>query len=162
MVVSALKLIASCITSGRLHGIGIGSTLGELQQAINCEFVDVVNEGSDSMRRDYGFIEFYLNSGQNWTVSGGSIELHRLAARPHMADRCRIAMREDFPQYLTWDELYGELCKLPYPPVLQKIDQGDFLEYRASATRVSVLVNNDHEERDGWLGHGDVWSVSLG
>ncbi|MEU9624159.1 hypothetical protein [Streptomyces sp. NPDC048155] len=159
---SATELIASFIASGRLYGVGIGSTLMELQQAINCDFVDVVDEGGDSMRRDYGFIEFYLNSGQSWSVSGGAIELHRLATRSDMVDRWRTAMRDEFPQYITWDELFGEFSKLPNPPALQHIDQGDFQEYRASATKVSVLVNNDHEERDEWLGHGDVWSVSLG
>ncbi|MFF2190950.1 hypothetical protein [Streptomyces sp. NPDC058155] len=159
---SAAELIASFITSGRLYGVGIGSTLMELQKAINFDFVDVVDEDGDSMRRDYGFIEFYLNSGQSWSVSGGAIELHRLATRGDMADRWRAAMRDDFPQYLTWDELHGELSKLPNSPALQYIDQGDFQEYRASATKVSVLVNNDHEARDEWLGHGDVWSVSLG
>ncbi|MEV8405233.1 hypothetical protein AB0R12_05315 [Streptomyces niveus] len=159
---SATELIASFITSGRLYGVGIGSNLMELQQAINFDFVDVVDEDGDSMRRDYGFIEFYLNSGQSWSVSGGSIELHRLATRNDMADRWRAAMRDDFPQYLAWDELYGVLSKLPTPPALQYIDQGDFQEYRSSATKVSVLVNNDHEVRDEWLGHGDVWSVSLG
>ncbi|MFF4094667.1 hypothetical protein ACFYYY_12625 [Streptomyces sp. NPDC001834] len=162
MAVSATKLIASFITSGRLYGVGIGSTLMDLQQKINGDFVDVVDGEGDSMRRDYGFIEFYLNLDQNWSVSGGAIELHRLAARNDMANRWHIAMRDKFPQYLTWDDLRDELSKLPNPPALQIIDQGDFLEYRASATKVSVLVNNDHEERDEWLGHGDVWSVSLG
>lgn len=162
MAVSAAKLIASFIATGRLYGIGIGSTLMNLQQKINCDFVDVVDEDGDSMRRDYGFIEFYLNSGQDWCVSGGAIELHRLAARSNMANRWHAAMRDEFPQYLTWDELCDEFSKLPNPPALQVIDQGDFLEYRASATKVSVLVSNDHEERDESLGHGDVWSVSLG
>lgn len=159
---NAAELISSFIASGRLYGVGIGSTLTELQQAIDCDFVDVVDEGGDSMRRDYGFIEFYLNSGQNWSVSGGAIELHRLAARGDMVDRWRTAMCDDFPQYLTWDELLVEISRLPNPPALKFIDQGDFQEYRAPATKVSVLVNNDHEERDESLGHGDVWSVSLG
>ncbi|MFF2331283.1 MULTISPECIES: hypothetical protein [unclassified Streptomyces] len=162
MAVSAAELIASFIASGRLYGVGIGSTLVDLQQKINCDFVDVVDEDGDSMRRDYGFIEFYLNSGREWSVSGGAIELHRLATRSDMANRWRTAMFDGFPRYLAWDELRNELSELPNPPVLRVIDQGDFLEYRASATKVSVLVNNDHEERDEWLGHGDVWSVSLG
>ncbi|MEV4970005.1 hypothetical protein [Streptomyces scopuliridis] len=162
MTVTAVRRIASFIGSGRLYGVGIGSTLAQLDQAIQCDFVDVVDEEGDSMRRDYGFVEFYLNSDRDWTVSGGAIELHRLATRYEMADRWHAATRDKFPQYLTWGELNEEFSKLPDPPSLNLIDQGDFLEYRASATKVSVLVNNDQEERDGWLGHGDVWSVSLG
>ena len=159
---SAAELIASFIATGRLYGIGIGSTLTELQQAINFDFVDVVDENGDSMRRDYGFIEFYLNLDQDWRVSGGAVELHRLAVRSDMADRWRVAMHDSFPRYLAWDELYNDFSNLPSHPSLHNIDQGDFQEYRAAETKVSVLVSNDHEERDEWLGHGDVWSVSLG
>ncbi|MFD0297671.1 hypothetical protein ACFWJS_41690 [Streptomyces sp. NPDC127061] len=159
---SATKLIASFIATGRLYGVSIGSTLADLQQKINFDFVDVVDDGGDSMRRDYGFIEFYLNSDLSWSVSGGAIELHKLVARDDMVNRWRAAMRDEFPKYLAWDELSDELSKLSNPPVLRIIDQGDFLEYRAAATKVSILVNNDYEERDECLGHGDVWSVSLG
>ncbi|MFF9348073.1 hypothetical protein [Streptomyces sp. NPDC014734] len=155
-------MIASFIATGRLYGVGIGSTLANLRQNIICDFVDVVDEDGDSMRRDYGFIEFYLNLDQVWSVSGGAVELHRLAARSDVADRWRVAMGDDFARYLAWDELRAELERLPHPPVLEFVDQGDFLEYRSRATKVSVLVNNDHEERDGWLGHGDVWSIGLG
>lgn len=162
MAVSTTGIIASFIATGRLYEIGIGSTLSELQQAIDFDFVDVVDEDGYSMRRDYGFIEFYLNLDQDWRVSGGSVELHRLAVRSDMADRWHASMQDRFPQYLTWDELYSEFSSLPSAPSLQNIDQGDFQEYRAAETKVSVLVSNDHEERDEWLGHGDVWSVSLG
>ncbi|MFG2597643.1 hypothetical protein [Streptomyces sp. NPDC048462] len=159
---NATELIASFIATGRLYGVGIGSTLMNLQREIDCSFVDVFAGAGDSMRRDYGFIEFYFNSGQDWVVSGGGIELHRLAARSDLVVRWRAATCDEFPQYLTWDELRDELWRLPKPPVLKVIDQGDFLEYRAPASKVSVLVNNDHEQRDECLGHGDVWGVSLG
>ncbi|MFF3262581.1 hypothetical protein ACFYWO_25860 [Streptomyces sp. NPDC002932] len=159
---SATELIALFVATGRLHGVGIGSTLGDVQREIDSAFVDVVDAGGDSMRRDYGFIEFYFNSGQEWTVSGGAIELHRLAVRADLALRWRDAMRDEFPCYLAWEELLAEFSKRPDRPALEVIDQGDFLEYRASESKVSVLVNNDNEKRDEWLGHGDVWSVSLG
>lgn len=159
---SVTELIASFVATGRLYGVGIGSTLVDVQTEIDSDFVDVVDVDGDSMRRDYGFIEFYFNSGQHWTVSGGSIELHRLAVRSDLALRWSGAMRDEFPQYLAWEELLAEYSKLPDHPVLEVIDQGDFLEYRASVSKVSVLVNNDYEKRDEWLGHGDVWSVSLG
>ncbi|WP_328860942.1 hypothetical protein [Streptomyces sp. NBC_00306] len=74
----------------------------------------------------------------------------------------RMEMQVDLPQYLPWADLREKLARTPDSPALAETDQGDFLEYRAAATKVSVLVNNDHEERDSWVGHGDVWSVSLG
>ncbi|MER6606473.1 hypothetical protein ABT282_11340 [Streptomyces sp. NPDC000927] len=159
---SAVELIASFVATGRLYGVGVGSTLEELQQRIKFDFVDVLDEDGDSMRRDYGFIEFYLNSGQNWTVSGGSIEMHRLVVHEELIEQWCAVMGEEFPKFLGWDELRTEISRLPDAPTFRLIDQGDFLEYRAPMAKVSVLVNNDHEERGDWLGHGDVWSISLG
>ena len=95
-------------------------------------------------------------------MSGGALELHRLASGYERAEKWRQDMQVDFPQYLTWDDLREEFSRTPDSPTLAVTDQGDFLEYRAAATKVSVIVNNDHEERDSWVGHGDVWSVSLG
>jgi hypothetical protein len=160
--VTAIQLIASFVATGRLHGVGIGSTLSEVDQAIRSDFVDVVDESGLSLRRDYGFVEFYFNPGPDWVMSGGSIELHRLASDNERAEKWRRNMNVDFPQYMTWEELREELSRIPNSPPLTVIDQGEFLEYRAAETKVSVIVNNDHEERDSWVGHGDVWSVSLG
>ncbi|MFJ6370809.1 hypothetical protein ACIQK5_21865 [Streptomyces virginiae] len=47
-------------------------------------------------------------------------------------------------------------------PELTVGDQDDFLEYRAAASNVSVIVVDDEEEERGYHpGHGDVWSVGL-
>ncbi|MER6447559.1 hypothetical protein [Streptomyces venezuelae] len=87
---TGIELLASFIRTGRLHGIGIGSTLGE-------------------------------------------------------ADRAR-----------------QELGRISGAPELTVGDQGGFLEYRAAASGVSVIVVDDEEEERGYrVGHGDVWSVSL-
>ncbi|MFF4230983.1 hypothetical protein [Streptomyces sp. NPDC001820] len=159
---TAIQLIASFVATGRLHGVGIGSTLSEVDQAIRSDFIDVVDESGLSLRRDYGFVEFYFNPGPEWVMSGGSIELHRLASGYERAEKWRQNMNVHYPQYLTWKELREELSRIPDLPPLTVKDQGGFLEYRAAATKVSVIVNDDHEERDDWVGHGDVWSVSLG
>ncbi|MFG2672150.1 hypothetical protein [Streptomyces sp. NPDC048445] len=81
------------------------STLVDVERGIDSVFVDVVDAGGDSMRREYGFIEFYFNSGQDWTISGGAIELHRLAVLHDLALRWRNAMHDEFPRYLAWEEL---------------------------------------------------------
>jgi hypothetical protein len=163
LAVTAVQLIMSFVATGKLYGVGIGSTLGEMDQAIHSSFIDVVSEDGLTMRRDYGFVEFYFNSGAEWVVSGGAVELHRLGSRYEMAERWHKDMHTKFLQHLTWEELGEVIERIPDSPPLAVIDQGDFLEYRAASTKVSVLVNNDNEERNGsWLGHGDVWSISLG
>ncbi|MER7815181.1 hypothetical protein [Streptomyces sp. NPDC096153] len=160
---NALQVIASFIASGRLHGVGIGSTLTQVDESIHSDFIDVIDEEGLSLRRDYGFVEFYFNPGPDWVMTGGSLELHKLARNHSLSGRWREDMHVDFPQYVTWDELNEALSCLQDPLEDPKVtDQGDFMEYRFVSTKVSVLVSNDHEERDDWVGHGDVWSVSLG
>ncbi|MFF0067232.1 hypothetical protein ACFYRC_38215 [Streptomyces sp. NPDC005279] len=159
----AIPFLVSFITSGRLHGLGIGSTLSEVDQAIHSDFVDVVDEEGLSLRRDYGFLEFAFNPGSEWVMANCSIGLHRLASGRSMAKRWRKSMRVDFPRYLAWDELRDELSRTPGAPCLRVTDQGGFLEYSAAAANVnvSVIVSDDHETRGRSLGHGDVWSVSM-
>ncbi|MEJ8657937.1 hypothetical protein [Streptomyces sp. MS1.AVA.4] len=156
---NALQLIASFVSSGRLHGVGIGSTLTQVDLAIRSDFIDIIDDEGISLRRDYGFVEFYFNPGADWVMTGGSLELHKLAGNRSLAGRWHKNMKVEFPQYVTWNDLSRELSGLEDPKVT---DQGDFMEYHFPSTKVSVLVSNDHEERDEWVGHGDVWSVSLG
>ncbi|NUK04320.1 hypothetical protein HRW14_24610 [Streptomyces lunaelactis] len=158
---NALPFLVSFMTSGRLHGLGIGSTLSKVDQTIHAGFVDVVDDEGLSLRRDYGFLEFSFNPGPEWVMANCSIELHKLASSRSMAKKWRKSMQVHFPQYLAWDELRAELSRAPGTPSLKVTGQGGFLEYRAAATDVSVIVSDDHEARGRSLGHGDVWSVSL-
>ncbi len=159
---TGIEFLASFLRTGRLHGIGIGSTLGEVDRAVRHRFVDVVDEDGRSLRRDYGFVEFYFNAGNEWVMSGGSIELHRLASGRDRAKEWSRTMEIAFPRHVAWQDLRDELARIPGAPELTVGDQGGFLEYRASASGVSVLVVDDEEEERGChAGHGDVWSVSL-
>ncbi|WP_030765267.1 MULTISPECIES: hypothetical protein [unclassified Streptomyces] len=159
---NGIAFLASFLRTGRLHGIGIGSTLGEVDRAVRHRFVDVVDEQGESLRRDHGFVEFYFNPGEEWVMSGGSIELHRLASGRHMAKEWVRTMGVEFPRHVAWADVREELGRIPGAPELTVTDQGGFLEYRAAASGVSVIVVDDEEEERGYqAGHGDVWSVSL-
>ncbi|MGW0558055.1 hypothetical protein ACWDZ6_28405 [Streptomyces sp. NPDC002926] len=127
--------------------MGIGSTLSEVDQAIHSDFVDVVDEEGLSLRRDYGFFEFAFNPEPEWGMANCSIELHRLTSGRSMTKKWRKSMRVDFPRYLAWDELRDELSRVPGAPALKVTDKGGFLEYRASATNISVIVNEDQGRR---------------
>ncbi|MEV6583199.1 hypothetical protein AB0M92_34145 [Streptomyces sp. NPDC051582] len=159
---TGIEFLASFITTGRLHGIGIGSTLGEVDGALRHRYVDVVGEGGVSLRRDYGFAEFYFNPGEEWVMSGGSIELHRLANAPESAARWAESTGVEFDRYTAWADVREALSGVAPVPEFTVSDQGGFLEYRAESSCVSVLVVDDDEEERGYhVGHGDVWSVSL-
>ncbi|KOU23408.1 hypothetical protein ADK52_18270 [Streptomyces sp. WM6372] len=159
---TGIEFLASFIRTGRLHGIGIGSTLAEVGRALPYRCVDVVDEGGASLRRDYGFVEFYFNPGSEWVMSGGSIELHRLANAPGRAARWGAGTGVDFTPYTAWADVREALSELPAAPELTVTAQGGFLEYRAETSCVSLLVVDDEEERRGrHVGHGDLWSAGL-
>ncbi|MFJ3725192.1 hypothetical protein ACIPYQ_21840 [Streptomyces sp. NPDC090045] len=159
---NGIAFLASFLRTGRLHGLGIGSTLDEAGRAVRHRFVDVVDEGGESLRRDHGFVEFSFNPGDEWVMSGASIELHRLASGHDMAREWARIMEVDFPRHVAWEAVREELERVPGAPELTVSAQGGFLEYRAEASHVSVLVVDDEEEERGChTGHGDVWSVSL-
>lgn len=158
---NAIEFLTSLIRSGKLYSLGIGSTLDEVDQSVRCEFIDGVSKSGLSMRRDYGFFEFSFRSDPEWTVFAISIQLHRLASNFEMAQEWQRGMGTDFSRYTTWCELRDALSRVQQSPTLTVKDQGDFIEYRADATNVSVVVNNNHEERDCSVGQGDLWSVSL-
>ncbi|MEV7559241.1 hypothetical protein [Streptomyces sp. NPDC089795] len=103
-----------------------------------------------------------FNPGDDWVMSGGSVELHRLASRPDMAEEWARTTGVEFPRYVAWEDVREELGRIPGAPELTVGDQGGFLEHRAAASQVSVIVVDDEEEERGYhVGHGDVWSVSL-
>ncbi|WP_329312438.1 hypothetical protein OG723_02760 [Streptomyces sp. NBC_01278] len=159
---TGIESLSSFITTGRLHGIGIGSTLGEVDRALRHRCVDVVDEGGASLRRDYGFVELYFNPGEEWVMSGGSIELHRLAHAPELATRWSESTGVEFARYTAWADVREALSSVPSAPEFTVTDQGGFRDYRAERSCVSVLVVDDDEEERGYrVGHGDVWSVSL-
>lgn len=161
---TGIEFLASFVRTGRLHGIGIGSTLDEVGRAVRHRFVDVVDEGGESLRRDHGFVELYFNPvpGGGWVMSGGSVELHRLAPGHGAAQEWARTTGVGFPRHVAWETLRAELARVPGAPELTVGDQGGFLEHRAAASGVSVIVVDDEEEERGCHpGHGDVWSVSL-
>ncbi|GAB2584559.1 hypothetical protein GCM10027168_16650 [Streptomyces capparidis] len=156
--------LAGVVATGRIHGVGIGSSLEEVARALPADYVDVA-DAEDSLRRDFGFVELYLSGGPAWTVTGGSVELHRLAGDDSgMAEAWRRATGVAFPGYCSWAELREELSSRADAPALEPHRQGGYREFRAPRTKVTVLVVDDEDEdrEDGWPGHGDVWSVSLG
>lgn len=159
---TGIEFLSSFIATGRLHGIGIGSTVGEADRALHHRCVDVVGEDGASLRRDYGFVEFYFNPGEERLMSGGSIELHRLANAPELATQWSGSTGVEFSRYTAWADVQEALAEVSPAPEFIVTDQGGFLEYRAEKSCVSVLVVDDEEEERGYhAGHGDIWSVSL-
>jgi hypothetical protein len=162
--VNGVSFLAGLAATRRFHGVGAGSTLAEVTAAVpGVDFIDVADKRYGTLRRDYGFVELFFTRDRRWTMVGGTLQLHRLAADEHrMADTWREHTGVDFPEYTSWRELREELDRTPGAPEFEVHDQGGHREYRAPGhTAAVVVVNDPEEERGHWPGHGDVWSVSF-
>ncbi|MGW0703714.1 hypothetical protein ACWD0A_31285 [Streptomyces sp. NPDC002867] len=114
------------------------------------------------MRRDYACGELTFNLVPEWVVVGAAFQLHRLAAEPSLAEEWAERMGVEFPRYLAWDQLRAELRRVAPTLHLTTREQGGFVEYRAPASNVSVLVVDEPGDERGYrVGHQDVWSVSV-
>ncbi|MFE5294806.1 hypothetical protein [Streptomyces sp. NPDC056632] len=165
---TGMEFLASFLTTGELYGLGVGSTLDEVDRALPHPFVDVVGEEGEWLRRDYGLVEFAFTPepdpgpASEWLVATVTVQLHRLASDDDLACAWERSMGVAFPRYTSWEELREELSRTHGIPELKVTDQGGFLQYRAASSNVSVLVVDDRdEERGERVGDGDVWSLDL-
>lgn len=162
---TAAAYIAALITTGRLEGAGIslGASVADLDMTVPVSHVQDSDPDDAWTRRDYGLLEVSLSGGPRPVLTGATLELHRLATHPSLADEWEQIMGVRLPRYTAWTDIAAVLGGQPLSARLDRVEQGGFTEYRAPDTRVSVLVVNEPgEERDDWPGHGDVWSVALG
>ncbi|NDZ77603.1 hypothetical protein G3I19_03500 [Streptomyces sp. SID10853] len=159
---TGLRFLALLVATGRMHGVGIGSSVFEVDEALGSGFIEEADEEGDPRRRDYGPLEMHFSGGDHDVVTGGVVEVHRLSGDAGIRTEARSELNVDFPEYTRWTELVQELEKTAGAPTLEISSHGEFLEYRAPGTKVSVHVVNNDEQRDEWPGQGDVWSVSLG
>lgn len=159
---TGLRFLALLVATGRMHGVGIGSSVSEVDEALGSGFIEEDGEGGAPHRRDYGLLEMYFAGGDDDVVAGGVVEVHRLSGDSGIRADARPELNVDFPEYTRWTELAQELEEMADAPTLEISSHGEFLEYRAAGTKVSVHVVNNDEQRGEWPGQGDVWSVSFG
>ncbi|RNG18160.1 hypothetical protein [Streptomyces botrytidirepellens] len=159
-----ISFLVGLVATGRLHSIGPGASIEEVDQAVKADFIEVEDVEYGTLRRDYGFVELYFSGGTGeWVMTSGMIELHRLAADDEgMAAEWHRDMGVEFPEYCSWSELREELSQTPDAPTFELRYQGGYLEYRAPETNVSVMVVGDQMDRDDCPGRGDIFSVSFG
>ncbi|MFD7918177.1 hypothetical protein ACFV3R_02960 [Streptomyces sp. NPDC059740] len=160
--VSGVGSLAAFIATGRFCGLGIGSSLAEVDQAVRVDCIEETDAVSSSLRRDYGLVEVYFAEGPEWAVTGMMLEQHRLAFHPELLAQWGDGTGVLLPRHVTWEELRRHLSRTPHPPGLECISQGEYVEYRAAGTRVSVIVLDGHEEYGDRPRPGDVFSISLG
>ncbi|MFJ1745717.1 hypothetical protein ACIOJD_05660 [Streptomyces sp. NPDC088116] len=158
---NGIKFISEFVTTGLLHGVGIGTPIEKVDQAFHVDFIEE-NDRTHWLRRDYGFVEISFSGGPDWVMTGVTIELHRLPSGAGSAEEWGREMHVDFASYTRWANVQAELLRTPGSPALKCTAQGEFLEYHAAETKMSITVVNNEDERDDWPGKGDIWSVGLG
>ncbi|MGW7486023.1 hypothetical protein [Streptomyces sp. NPDC054786] len=160
---NGIDFLSEFVMTGSLCGLRVDDPVGDVDRAIQGDYIDAVDGGGLVMRRDYGFMEFGFNSHSEfgWVLKGCGIQLHRLPYSPDLLEELRENMGIDFQPYTTWEELSQGISRRGGKG-MEASDQDTFLKYRMSSTKVSVIVNNVKEVRDDYVGYGDVWAVHLG
>ncbi|WP_159050455.1 hypothetical protein [Streptomyces cellostaticus] len=97
-----------------------------------------------------------------WVLTGVTLELHRLPGNRDLLREIPADSGVSFEEYMPWLELKEKFLSSMSDSSLQRVVQGDFLEYRNADAKVSAFVVDDDSERDEWPGQGDVWSIALG
>ncbi|MEV8531988.1 hypothetical protein [Streptomyces sp. NPDC051211] len=68
------------------------------------EFVEVEDVPGRALRRDYGLLELYFSADgrAGWALTGGMLQVHRLAGEPELAAGWRRAVGADFAPSTAW------------------------------------------------------------
>lgn len=157
-----VRCLAELMQSGRWLGVGVGTTLKDVPDTFGVYFVED-GEGLSWLRRDYGLVEIgFLHRSGRWEVNSMAIEMHRLSSSPDLLDGWNGNEGGRFERYTSWSSLVAQLLPLNVLCEVVRVDQRDFIEYRTTASGVSVMVVADDDARGDWPGRGDVWSVHLG
>jgi hypothetical protein len=54
---TGLRFLSLLVTTGKMNGVGIGSSVSEVDEALGSGFIEEADEASGSLRRDYGALE---------------------------------------------------------------------------------------------------------
>lgn len=155
-----LDFYLDALLSGQVLGVAVGVTADEVERALGDDFVDDVRK--KRMRRDYGLVELYFHGVDGeWTCSGSTIQVHRLAETGADAVPATITGR------------YGE-----FRPVVRFAELADALRARADGrtpVRDALTDEFGHFHLPGTGSHltaareagatdpvfGAVWSIEL-
>ncbi|WP_405913078.1 hypothetical protein OG760_21150 [Streptomyces sp. NBC_00963] len=60
---TGLRFLALLVATGRMRGVGIGSSVSEVDEALGSGFIEEADEEDASRRRDYGPLEMHFSGG---------------------------------------------------------------------------------------------------
>jgi hypothetical protein len=162
--VTELAFYATALTTGTVLGLGIGSGADEVERILGSDFLD--DPGRDTLRRDYGLVEFGFERDHGWTCRVISIQVHRLAC--HEEDAVPAALREkygSFAAYLPYENLAPALAAQGYTTHTDREEDPHagfrVLQVDQTGTEIVVVGGKEAERTGDRPGYGDVWSISL-
>jgi hypothetical protein len=161
--VTDLDFYAEAILSGRVLGLGSGSTADEVERALGRDFVDDARK--QLMRRDYGLIEFHFNrANREWVCFGVSIQVHRLAdAGEEIVPPVLIGRYGAFGRSVAFGQLVDRIKgKAPGRAVECAEASGGFGTFRVDGTDSQILaVCSQVPIANAEAGARDLWSIEL-
>lgn len=154
---NGVESLAEIICTSTVSGVGIGSSLEGIREALGEELVS--DRKKKSLRLDYGILEFslYSNVCESFTV-----QVHRVAAHPDVGTAGVLpdGRRVDFDS-VSLEELREVLLRKCSIRLEELKPQGGYRCYRVSDRHTTIFAVSDEEFGFDTLAIGDVWSISV-
>jgi hypothetical protein len=160
---SALEFFTNFVTSGRVEGVGLNSTLGEWADSLGSDYIDDKSRSGKQLRRDYGLVELgFLRRNKLWSCFLISLQVHRLWQYDDNVPQALIDRYGEFPRSLQFQDLDRALLALGYEPKpIADEDGSDIARYSISVSNVLIAVIARAAEESNYPPVGSVWAMHL-
>ena len=149
------------IASGRTLGIGLGSTMRDVEEQYGGGYLD--NSGDGFVQRDYGLVEFTFQEPIDWQCGSIMVQVHRLlsSGRDENVPPPVESVYGLLPERIVASKLLEAVAALGC--VIERVHDEFSYETRfeIAATGCIVIVMNEVSELNIWPSAGEVWSISL-
>ncbi|MFC8271383.1 hypothetical protein ACFUJR_02320 [Streptomyces sp. NPDC057271] len=153
---TAISFLAGAVVTGNVAGLGIGSSPGQIRDALGDQCV--ADRRKKSLRLDYGLLEFSLFAGSCETIG---IQVHRLArGTDGLIPSALNAYFQGLSGGIPFDSLREEI-EMGGTRLLEELQrQRGFRCYRVVESHVNLYVVDEVAPGEP-LAPGDLWSIMI-
>jgi hypothetical protein len=156
-------LLVQVAASGRFCGFRPGMMLAKLDEVLPLPFADqVTGRKTKALRRDYGLVEFFFEGAPDWTCSGATLQIHRLAHEELLRAARDVWPDIELSSRTPWHEVMEAEQRTGQTMLEGPFKQQGGQCYRSILSPAKILVLDDPaHSADDPIKSGNVWSLSL-
>ncbi|MFB7600049.1 hypothetical protein [Streptomyces sp. NPDC056160] len=106
-----MEVISQALVTGYFLGVGPGSTPTEAEEHLGASVRQLHGRSKPHrlLRLDFGLVETTFTGEPDWVCQWLSLQTHRLAGMPSLADDCAERFGLEFSETVTWGQLSPEV-----------------------------------------------------